>query len=229
MEPDARWSWGVVALGCRRVGGNWCLSLDRASWRPTRPERSPWGRPAGSGQLGGSAPIEESSPLALRRLSVRSMDAIVLRVRLISGDSLDVTLEDRDAVSEREVIDPCRLHAVRGLRGSALSTRRTTPGSVCEGYRRCGGRTPRRSPVSDAGSPRGAASSVTSRARASAGTQKPPLGGRTPGGGFAYWRRTNVAFRLDGWRGRSRHCEPTPNPQGHAPRAGVGRTRVRAS
>jgi hypothetical protein len=33
------------------------------------------------------------------------MEAIVLRVRLISGDSLDVTFEDRDAVSEREVID----------------------------------------------------------------------------------------------------------------------------
>jgi hypothetical protein len=33
------------------------------------------------------------------------MEAIVLRVRLISGDSLDVTYEDRDAASEDEVID----------------------------------------------------------------------------------------------------------------------------
>jgi hypothetical protein len=33
------------------------------------------------------------------------MEAIVLRVRLVSGDSLDVTFEDRDAGGEREVID----------------------------------------------------------------------------------------------------------------------------
>jgi hypothetical protein len=60
---------------------------------------------------------------------------------------------------------------------------------------------------------------VTCRARAIAGTQKPPLGGRTPGGGFAYWRRANVAFRLDGRCGRSRHCKRTPNPRGLAARA----------
>jgi hypothetical protein len=33
------------------------------------------------------------------------MEGLVLRVRLISGDSLDVTFEDRDAGSEGEVID----------------------------------------------------------------------------------------------------------------------------
>jgi len=37
--------------------------------------------------------------------SVRNMEAIVLRVRLISGDSVDVTYEDRDAGSPVEVID----------------------------------------------------------------------------------------------------------------------------
>jgi hypothetical protein len=35
--------------------------------------------------------------------------------------------------------------------------------------------------------------------------------GRTPVGGLAYWRRANFAFRLNGQRGHSRHCEPTPN------------------
>jgi hypothetical protein len=34
-----------------------------------------------------------------------SMEGIVLRVRLISGDSMDVTYEDRDASSEDEAID----------------------------------------------------------------------------------------------------------------------------
>jgi len=33
------------------------------------------------------------------------MEPVVLRVRLISGDSMDVTYEDRDANSEAEVID----------------------------------------------------------------------------------------------------------------------------
>jgi hypothetical protein len=33
------------------------------------------------------------------------MEAIVLRVRLLSGDSVDVTYEDRDAASEGDVID----------------------------------------------------------------------------------------------------------------------------
>lgn len=33
------------------------------------------------------------------------MEPVVLRVRLISGDSMDVTYEDRDASSETEVID----------------------------------------------------------------------------------------------------------------------------
>jgi len=46
-----------------------------------------------------------SSPPALRTSSLPNMEAIVLRVRLISGDSIDVTYEDRDAGSEDEVID----------------------------------------------------------------------------------------------------------------------------
>ena len=33
------------------------------------------------------------------------MEGVVLRVRLISGDSIDVTYEERDASSEDEVID----------------------------------------------------------------------------------------------------------------------------
>jgi hypothetical protein len=37
--------------------------------------------------------------------SLRSMEEIVLRVRLISGDTLDVTYEAHDADSESEVID----------------------------------------------------------------------------------------------------------------------------
>ena len=37
--------------------------------------------------------------------SVRSMEGIVLRVRLTSGDSMDVTYEDRDARTEDEIID----------------------------------------------------------------------------------------------------------------------------
>ena len=39
------------------------------------------------------------------RLVCASMEGIVLRVRLISGDSMDVIYEDRDADSEDEVID----------------------------------------------------------------------------------------------------------------------------
>jgi hypothetical protein len=33
------------------------------------------------------------------------MESVVLRVRLISGDSIDVTYEEREAGSEAEVID----------------------------------------------------------------------------------------------------------------------------
>jgi len=33
------------------------------------------------------------------------MEPVVLRVRLISGDSMDVSYEDRDASSEADVID----------------------------------------------------------------------------------------------------------------------------
>ena len=41
----------------------------------------------------------------LARLVCGSMEGIVLRVRFISGDSMDVTYEERDASSEDEVID----------------------------------------------------------------------------------------------------------------------------
>jgi len=41
----------------------------------------------------------------LARLVCGSMEGIVLRVRLISGDSMDVTYEERDASSEDEVIE----------------------------------------------------------------------------------------------------------------------------
>lgn len=36
---------------------------------------------------------------------VRSMEGLVLRVRLVSGDSMDVTYDDRSGMSEDEVID----------------------------------------------------------------------------------------------------------------------------
>ena len=49
--------------------------------------------------------------MTLRTTSVRNMEAIVLRVRLISGDSMDVTYEDRDAGSEGEVVE----HVVSSL------------------------------------------------------------------------------------------------------------------
>ena len=39
------------------------------------------------------------------------MEGVVLRARLSSGDSIDVTYEDRDATSEDEVID----HVVSAL------------------------------------------------------------------------------------------------------------------
>ena len=42
---------------------------------------------------------------APRASSVRKHGDLVLRVRLVSGDSMDVTYEDRDAGSEDEVID----------------------------------------------------------------------------------------------------------------------------
>ena len=58
-------------------------------------------------------PTNERTPVSagaaptagLARLVCGSMEGIVLRVRLISGDSLDVTYEDRDASSEDEVVD----------------------------------------------------------------------------------------------------------------------------
>jgi hypothetical protein len=42
---------------------------------------------------------------ALRASSLRSMEGLVLRVRLVSGDSMDVVYDDRSAGSESEVID----------------------------------------------------------------------------------------------------------------------------
>ena len=41
----------------------------------------------------------------LARLVCGSMEGIVLRVRLTSGDSMDVTYEDPDASSEDQVVD----------------------------------------------------------------------------------------------------------------------------
>ena len=43
--------------------------------------------------------------VALCASSVRDMKGLVLRVRLISGDSMDVTYDDPSAGSENEVID----------------------------------------------------------------------------------------------------------------------------
>ena len=43
--------------------------------------------------------------VGLHASRVRDMEGLVLRVRLISGDSLDVTYDDRSAGSESEVID----------------------------------------------------------------------------------------------------------------------------
>lgn len=43
--------------------------------------------------------------LALRASSVRDMKGLVLRVRLISGDSMDVSYDDRNAGSEGEVLN----------------------------------------------------------------------------------------------------------------------------
>jgi hypothetical protein len=43
------------------------------------------------------------------------MEGIVLRVRLISGDNMDVTYEDPDALGEEEVID----HVVSTLAAEA--------------------------------------------------------------------------------------------------------------
>ena len=43
------------------------------------------------------------------------MEGIVLRVRLVSGDSMDVTYEDRDASSEDELVD----HVVSTLADSS--------------------------------------------------------------------------------------------------------------
>ena len=47
----------------------------------------------------------------LARLVCGSMEGIVLRVRLTSGDSMDVTYEDPDASSEDQVVD----HVVSSL------------------------------------------------------------------------------------------------------------------
>ena len=47
--------------------------------------------------------------------SVRNMAGIVLRVRLISGDSMDVTYEQSEATSEAELID----HVVSTLSGDS--------------------------------------------------------------------------------------------------------------
>ena len=59
------------------------------------------------GSADGRTPYRPELPPSggLARLVCGSMEGIVLRVRLISGDSMDVTYEERDASSEDEVID----------------------------------------------------------------------------------------------------------------------------
>jgi hypothetical protein len=47
----------------------------------------------------------ESSEGATLPLVCGGMESVVLRVRLISGDSMDVTYEERDSGSEDEVVD----------------------------------------------------------------------------------------------------------------------------
>ena len=47
-------------------------------------------------------------------------------------------------------------------------------------------------------------------------------------GGFAYWRRANVAFRLDGRRGHSRQCQCTPDPPGVLRGRATGRPELRS-
>jgi hypothetical protein len=42
---------------------------------------------------------------AIRAANLRSMERIVLRVRLVSGESIDVTYEHRDTGSEDEAVD----------------------------------------------------------------------------------------------------------------------------
>ena len=49
--------------------------------------------------------IDDSAQLRVGASSVRSMERIVLRVRLISGESIDVTYGERDASNEDEVVD----------------------------------------------------------------------------------------------------------------------------
>jgi hypothetical protein len=45
------------------------------------------------------------APRHRARLVSGDVEGLVIRVRLISGDSMDVTYDDRDARSESEVID----------------------------------------------------------------------------------------------------------------------------
>ena len=49
--------------------------------------------------------MDASAQLRVGASSVRSMERIVLRVRLISGESIDVTYGERDASNEDEVVD----------------------------------------------------------------------------------------------------------------------------
>ena len=86
--------------------------------------------------------------MGLARLVCGSMEGIVLRVRLISGDSMDVTYEERDAGSEDEVID----HVVSTL-AEAFGVLRCRHGDrlVRAVRKRCccgGSRASRRGPVS---------------------------------------------------------------------------------
>ena len=98
------------------------------------------------GSADGRTPYRPELPPSggLARLVCGSMEGIVLRVRLISGDSMDVTYEERDASSEDEVID----HVVSTLaEASGMLRCRPARGAVLK--RDCcgGSRAPRRGAV----------------------------------------------------------------------------------
>jgi hypothetical protein len=82
---------------------------DFTAWKRRRSHRadSCAQRPSSEGARADSEP-QVSAAHASR---VRNMQGIVLRVRLISGDNVDVTYEEPNAVSEDEVID----HVVTAL------------------------------------------------------------------------------------------------------------------
>jgi hypothetical protein len=86
-------------VGNVRIGRDECvypppvgLDLDQPCERPLRPKA-----PCFIAEIHGG--------WTSRASSVRGMEGLVLRVRLVSGDSMDVTYDDQSAGSEDEVID----------------------------------------------------------------------------------------------------------------------------